>query len=104
MMHETILQLIGSLSLAGVGALGLYIVANQLRWELYGRAALAVLSASQFLFVANRAAYLLGLITAEDAVIISGLVGVTVFGIVLNLVYMHYQLDRHGLAQKGFAA
>lgn len=97
------LQLVGSLSLAGVGALGLYIVANQLRWEMYGRAALAVLSASQFVFVGNRALYLFGLVSAEDAVILSGLTGATVFAIVLNLVYMHWQLVRHGLA-KGAAA
>lgn len=88
------LQIFGSIMLACLGALGLWIAANNLRWQNYGRDCLRVLAAGQFLFVFNRIAVLTDTISPHHAVVLSGMIGGVLLTIELNLIWMQYAHHR----------
>ena len=98
MSHQDLLQIIGSFFIALTGATALYVVADKMRWCVYGRWITAVLAAAQFVFVASRLVYLAGWMSAETTIVASGMIAATVFSIELNLVVMHHNFHRLGLA------
>ncbi len=98
MSEHTMLQLMGTVALACVGALGLYVVANRLQWCTYGRQILAVLSAAQFYFVGIRIAFLAKVWEPHTTITMSGVGGLVLLAIIANLVFMHIQWHRYGLA------
>ena len=99
MSHADTLQIIGSFFIALTGATALYVVADKMRWCVYGRWITAVLAASQFVFVASRLVYLAGWMSAENTIVASGMIAATVFSIELNLVVMHHNWHKLGFAE-----
>lgn len=91
--HITLLQLVGSVFIASMGAVCIY-TALSITWAGFTREALFIMGLAQFVFVASRMLFILGVTTSGATIVIGGMIGATTTATLIVLALFHHAEHR----------